>query len=93
MTYFVELFSNITSAMPRASIFKKAIHSTDEQYRVCLGRGKGTGTGTGKGIKFKVPVSAIFAEQLSDLTLQQVNNVTWVLFLTCITGQHAYLTG
>lgn len=31
--------------MPCASIFKKAIHSTDEQYRVCLGRGKDKGTG------------------------------------------------
>lgn len=62
MTYFVELFCNITSAMPCASIFKKDIHSTDEQYRVCLSRGKDKGTGTGTGIKFKVPVSAIFAE-------------------------------
>lgn len=52
--------------MPCASIFKKAIHSTDEQYRVCLGRGKDKGTGTGTGIKFKVPESVIFAEQLSD---------------------------
>lgn len=46
--------------------FLKSYSFNYEQYRVYLGRGKGTG------IKFKVPESAIFAEQLSDFNSARV---------------------
>lgn len=59
------------------SVFlKKLFIQLMSSSRVGLGRGKytdtGTGTGTGKGIKFRVPESAIYAQQLSDVNSARV---------------------